>query len=89
MDFKSTKAIYKKQLEEDANLSGVQRKQILEERKRELQLQQKTNEEEHLRILQTIADQNKVEFRQKVMQDRQSFEKELLQQVLQLLVVLL
>ena len=88
-DFKSTKAIYKKQLEEDANLSGVQRKQILEERKRELQLQQKTNEEEHLRILQTIADQNKVEFRQKVMQDRQSFEKELLQQVLQLLVVLL
>lgn len=80
-DFRATKAVFKKQLEEDVNMSGVQRKQILEERKRELQVQQKSNEEDHLQILRTIADQNRVEFQQKMMQDRQSFEKGLLQQV--------
>ena len=81
IDYRSTKNMFKKQFEDDGGLSGIQRKQMLEERKRELQLQQKSNEEEHLQILRTIADQNKVEFRQKMMQDRQSFEKELLQQV--------
>lgn len=80
-DFRATKAVFKKQLDDDVNLSGVQRKQILDERKRELLQQQKKNEEDHLQILKTIADQNKVEFRQKVMQDRHGFEKNLLQQV--------
>ena len=80
-DFRASKAIYKKQLEEDTGLSGPQRKQILEERKRELTSQHKGNEEEHLQILRTIADQNRVEFRQQMMKDRQSFEKGLLQQV--------
>lgn len=80
-DFRATKAIYKKQLEDDTGLSGPQRKQILEERKRELTSQQKGNEQEHLQILQTIAEQNRVEFRQQMMKDRQSFEKGLLQQV--------
>lgn len=80
-ELKNTKLIFKKQLDEDTGLSGAQRKQMLEERKRELQQQQKANEDEHLQILKSIADQNKVEFRQKVLQDRQNFEKELLQQV--------
>lgn len=78
---RSTKNLFKKQLEEDTNLTSVQRKQLLEERKRELQEQQKGNEEEHLQILKTIADQNKVEFRHKMLHDRQNFEKDLLQQV--------
>lgn len=80
-DLKATKAVFKKQLDDDTGLSGVQRKQMLEERKRELLQQQKGNEEEHLQILKTIADQNKVEFRQKMMQDRHSFQKSLLEQV--------
>lgn len=79
-DLKTTKAMFKKQLEEDAALSGLQRKQMLEERKRELQEQMKGNEEEHLQILRTIADQNRVEFLRKMMQDRQNLERELLQQ---------
>jgi hypothetical protein len=80
-EFKASKALFKKQLDEDLSLSGLQRKQILEERKRELLQQQKANENDHLHILKTTADQNKVEFRQKVMQDRHSFEKGLLEQV--------
>ncbi len=82
-DFKAAKAMFKKLLEEDTSLSNQQRKQILEERKRELQQQQKANEEDHLQSLKTKAAQNKVKFQQKVMQDRQGFEKELLQQVCQ------
>ncbi len=81
-DYRSTKNTFKKQFEEDASLSNVQRKQMLEERKKELQIQQKGNEEEHLRMLRAIADQKKIEFKQKAMQDRQGFEKELLQQVI-------
>lgn len=80
-DFRATKVIFKKQLEEDTSLSSIQRKQLLEERKRELLQQQKANEDEHLHVLRSIAEQSKVEFRQKMMQDRHSFEKELLQQV--------
>lgn len=80
-DFRATKVVFKKQLEEDTSLSSIQRKQLLEERKRELLQQQKANEDEHLHVLRSIAEQSKVEFRQKMMQDRHSFEKELLQQV--------
>lgn len=80
-DFKSTKAVFKKQLDEDTGLSSAQRKQVLDDRKRELLGQQKVNEEEHLRILKAIAEQKLVEYKQKELQDRQNFEKELLQQV--------
>ena len=80
-DLKATKAVFKKQLDDDTNLTGIQRKQMLEERKRELMQQQKGNEEDHLQILKTVADQSKVEFRQKTMQDRHSFQKCLLEQV--------
>ena len=80
-EFKATKLVFKKQLEEDTGLSSAQRKQILDERKRELQEQQRKNEEDHLQVLRTVAEQSKVEYREKVLQDRQNFEKELLQQV--------
>lgn len=80
-DYRGTKNMFKKQLEEETSLTNVQRKQMLEDRKRELQQQQKSNEEEHLHILRTIADQSKVEYRQRVMQRRHNFGKELLQQV--------
>ena len=80
-DFKAAKALFKRHLEEDTSLSNVQRKQLLEDRKRELQQQQKVNEEEHLQKFKIQAAKKKVEFQQKVMQDRQSFEKDLLQQV--------
>lgn len=80
-DYRVTRNVFRKQLEEDANLTNVQRKQFLEDRKREQQQQQKANEQEHLHILCTIAEQSKVEYRQRVMQGRHSFGKELLQQV--------
>lgn len=54
---------------------------MLEERKRELQQQQRANETEHLLILKTIADHDTVEFKQKVLQERHGFEKALLQEV--------
>ena len=62
-------------------LQGTQRRQMLEERKRELQAQQKGNEEEHLQILRTMAEHDTVDFKQKVLQARHSFEKATLQEV--------
>ena len=80
-DYRSTKTLFKRQLDENASLSNQQRKQLLEDRKRELNLQQKHNESEHLHILKTIAEHSTVEFRQAQLQDRQAFEKALLQEV--------
>ncbi len=54
---------------------------MLEERKKELHQQQRSNEEEHQMILRTMAEHETVEFKQRVIQDRQSFEKALLQEV--------
>ena len=62
-------------------LLNTQRKQLLEDRKKELHLQQKANENEHLQILGTIAKHERVEFQQTLLQDRQAFEKALLQEV--------
>ena len=61
-------------------LPSSQRKKLYEERKNELRKQQKGNEEEHLQVLKTIGDHDTVDFRQKMLHDRQSVEKQLLQE---------
>ena len=73
--------MYKRQLDEDTSLTSSQRKQMLEDRKKEVQVHLRFNEEEHLQILKTIAEHELVDYRQRLMQDRQTFEKGLLQQV--------
>ena len=62
-------------------MSSSQRKKFYEERKNELRLQQKENEDEHLQVLKTIGDHDTVDFRQKMLHERQSVEKQLLQEV--------
>ena len=79
--FRATKALYKRRLEENADLSSAQKKSMLEERKKELTAQQKADEETRLQMLKKGRDQDLVEFRQKALQDRHSFEKGLLQEV--------
>lgn len=80
-DYRQTKNMFKRQLEEDTSMSSAQRRQILEERKKELLLQQRMNQEEYLHQLKEKADKRMLEFKQKVLQDRQGFEKDLLQLV--------
>lgn len=84
-DYRGTKAMYKKELDEDQSLSSQKRKQLLEDRKRELQAQQRSNEQEHLQILQTIATHDTVDFKQKLLQDRQALGKALLQEELNMM----
>ena len=81
VEFRATKTLYKKKLEDNGDLSSAQKKTILEERKKELIEQQKANEERRLRMLRTAFQQELVEFRQKALQDRHSFERGLLQEV--------
>ena len=80
-EFRATKSLYKRQLEDNGDLGSTQKKTILEERKKELAAQQKTNEDSRLRMLKTAREQELVDFRQKALQDRHSFEKGLLQEV--------
>lgn len=80
-EFRATKALYKRQLEENSDMNSAQKKTILDERKKELIAQQRTNEESRLKMLKTASSQELVEFRQKTLQDRHSFEKGLLQEV--------
>ncbi len=80
-DLKNTKVAYKRLLDDDPNLTNAQRKHMLEERKKEVQAQLKANEEEHLANLKSIAAQELVDYRQSVMTERQTFDKDLLQEV--------
>jgi len=80
-DYRASKTLFKKQLEDDTRLSSAQRKQVLDERKKELLQQQKANEMEHQHILRNIAEQSKVEYRENMLKDRHSYEKDLLQLV--------
>ena len=80
-EFRATKTLYKRQLEENSGMNSAQKKTILEERKKELIAQQKINEESRLKMLKTASHQELVEFRQKALQERHSFEKGLLQEV--------
>jgi thousand and one amino acid protein kinase len=80
-DYRATKNLFKTRLEEDQSLQGPQRKSLLEDRKKELLTQQKASENEHLQILDTMAKHGRVEFQQTLLQDRQGFEKALLQEV--------
>ncbi len=80
-DLKTTKATYKRVLDEDPNLTSAQRKQMLEERRKEVQAQLKGNEEEHLGNLKSVAEQELVGYRQSLMHERQTLEKGLLQEV--------
>ncbi len=68
-------------MDENPAITNVQRKQMLEERKRELHQQQKGNEEEHQNILRTMAEHDTVEFKQRLLQERHSFQKALLHEV--------
>lgn len=81
VEFRATKALYKRQLEDNGDLNSAQKKAMLEERKKELIEQQKQTEERRLQMLKTAFQQELVEFRQKALQDRHSFEKGLLQEV--------
>lgn len=67
--------------ETSASASSSQKKKLYEGRKNELRAQQKLNEDEHLQVLKTIADHDTVDFRQKMLHDRQGIEKQLLQEV--------
>ena len=80
-ELRATKALYKRKLEENGEMSSGQKKTILDERKKELIAQQKANEESRLQMLKTASQQELVDFRQKALQDRHSFEKGLLQEV--------
>ncbi len=80
-DLKSTKTAYKRVLDDDQNLTSSQRKHMLEDRKKEVQTQLKVNEEEHLASLKSVAAQQLVDYRQSMMQERQTFEKGLVQEV--------
>lgn len=80
-ELRATKALYKRRLEENSEMSSGQKKTILDERKKELIAQQKANEESRLQMLKTASQQELVDFRQKALQDRHSFEKGLLQEV--------
>ena len=80
-ELRATKSLYKRRLEDNGELNSGQKKTILDERKKELISQQKANEERRLQMLKTARQQELVEFRQKALQDRHSFEKGLLQEV--------
>ena len=80
-EFRATKALYKRQLEDNGDLNSAQKKTMLDERKKELIEQQKQTEERRLQMQKTAFQQELVEFRQKALQDRHSFEKGLLQEV--------
>ena len=54
---------------------------MLDERKKELLAQQKFSENEHLQILDTMTRHERVEFQQNLVQERQAFQKALLQEV--------
>lgn len=54
---------------------------MYEERKTELLQQQRVSEEEQSQILKTIADHDTVDYRQKVLHERQALEKQMLQEV--------
>lgn len=69
------------ELDDNPSLNNTHRKQMYEERKRELLTQQRIGEKEHLQILKTIAEQDAVDFRLRTMQERQKMEKQLLQEV--------
>lgn len=86
-DYRGTKALFRKHLEENTELSNSQRKQLLEDRKRELQGQLKASEEEHMQILKTIVQHDNVDFKQVLLQQRHSIEKALLQEELNLMQV--
>ena len=60
---------------------------MFEERKRELLVQQRQGEQEHLQILKTIAEQDAVDFRLKTLQERQKVEKQLLQEVMIIIII--
>lgn len=68
-------------MDENPSLSSSQRKQMYDERKTELHQQQKKIETEHLQILKTQAEHDTVDFRQKMLHDKQALEKQLLQEV--------
>ena len=54
---------------------------MYEERKRELLLQQRQEEQNRLQSLKTNAEQDAVEYRQKALQEKQKVEQQLLQEV--------
>ena len=80
-DYVSAMNAFKEKLKKDVGLSNAQRKQFSDDKKKELVQQQKVNEEEHLQKLKEVADKALLVFKQKIMQERQSFESELLQKV--------
>eukprot|EP00731_Ephydatia_muelleri_P022590 Em0015g173a len=86
-DYRSTKLLFKKELESNDQLNSTMRRRVLDERKAELHHQQRTSEEDHLQILKTIAEHDIVEFRQSMMQERHAFEKQLLQEELNIMQV--
>ena len=69
------------ELEENVNLSSSKRKQLYDSRKGELHSEQKKIEDEHLQILKTQAEHDMVDFRQKLLHEKQNIEKQLLQEV--------
>ena len=69
------------ELEENVSLSSSKRKQLYDSRKSELHTEQKKIEDEHLQILKTQAEHDMVDFRQKVLHEKQNLEKQLLQEV--------
>ena len=73
--------VVSQEIDEDVTLTQPERKKLYDERKKELLQQQKEKEDEHLQVLKTISEHDTVDFRQKMLHDRQASEKQLLQQV--------
>ena len=71
----------RQEIDDNVTLTGPDRKKLYEDRKNELSMQQKASEEDHLQVLKTIGDHDTVDFRQKMLHDRQALEKQLLQEV--------
>jgi hypothetical protein len=62
-------------------MSTSQKKQLYDKRKIELRDSQKKTEQDHLQILKTQAEHDMVDFRQKMLHEKQGIEKQLLQEV--------
>ena len=58
-----------------------QRRKLFGDRKNELLSEQNKTEDEYLQVLKTIGDHDTVDFRQKMLHERQAVEKQLLQEV--------
>jgi thousand and one amino acid protein kinase len=81
-DYRATKSLLSKEIFENPSMSNSQKKQLYDKKKIELRDSQKKIEQEHVQILKTQAEHDMVDFRQKMLHEKQGIEKQLLQEVI-------